>query len=585
MKQNTCKKKRAMGAIHAAARKIFAICGIFAVIGALLIVPAHALVPTSGAVMINFMNVQALNMKTLYREDTWDSTITTISVPTEKNKIQFLNATNVYDETAGAMEPLYTYSNVKVSSVFPHCIDGQTYYLCFNSSGMYPSKVGFFAYNHEGDEQDIGKMGQAIIWNDPQNPYDNINDWYIGIYFEPDVITNTATAALTNPFMSQNKYSGASHLPYYWTSYNETYWQDRYDEGYTAGEADGLNEGYTEGHTAGYQEGYTTGETAGYQEGYTAGETAGYRHGWDDGHDNGYTNGYAAGYEFGTNDTIERMKNILKKATYTAEVSYYTNNQGDFTKQNTTIILNEYKTFIYNGVNFNEYQTQMEQIITSDFMSEGLISGSITLEWAAEDQFDYTQIPIYLSILQTIPANSYHGYIYTANNQRYQAYGIYIDNSDNAYENTKQAKFSISDSENVIYPVIVKKITIAYNFPIQTQNTDIGRFSIITNNAGFQEGYAAGWNDGRIDGTTEAYDNGYAVGESNGYQKGYKAGFESTKNGDWKHLISAVVETPVNTLMSLFNFEILGLDMRIAIASIITISVVIIIIKMVVKFT
>ena len=55
-----------------------------------------------------------------------------------------------------------------------------------------------------------------------------------------------------------------------------------------------------------------------------------------------------------------------------------------------------------------------------------------------------------------------------------------------------------------------------------------------------------------------------------------------SKTGDWRNLITAVVEAPVNTFQSLFNFEILGLDMRVAFGTIMSICVLLIIIKKVI---
>ena len=92
-------------------------------------------------------------------------------------------------------------------------------------------------------------------------------------------------------------------------------------------------------------------------------------------------------------------------------------------------------------------------------------------------------------------------------------------------------------------------------------------------------GYAQGYLDGQrsefSDAQNQAYDQGYNVG----YVTGKKEGLSLASTGDWQHLFTSVVEVPVNTFQSLFNFEILGLDMRAAFGSLLALCVLLIIVK------
>lgn len=112
-------------------------------------------------------------------------------------------------------------------------------------------------------------------------------------------------------------------------------------------------------------------------------------------------------------------------------------------------------------------------------------------------------------------------------------------------------------------------------------------------------GYSAGYFDGYAQGESAGYTQGESAGYQNGYQEaeerysgdyergrlaGYREGLETAENGDWKALFSAVVDAPIQTLQGMFNFEILGFDMRFAIGGIITLCVTLIVVKLFVKF-
>lgn len=98
--------------------------------------------------------------------------------------------------------------------------------------------------------------------------------------------------------------------------------------------------------------------------------------------------------------------------------------------------------------------------------------------------------------------------------------------------------------------------------------------------------YTAGYGQGYIDGENAEYgkvkQESYSQGYDVGYVAGKKDGLKVSESGDWTSLISAVVEAPVNYFQSLFHFEILGLDMRVAFGSILALCVLLIIVKKVI---
>lgn len=101
-----------------------------------------------------------------------------------------------------------------------------------------------------------------------------------------------------------------------------------------------------------------------------------------------------------------------------------------------------------------------------------------------------------------------------------------------------------------------------------------------------QDAYLQGLRTGSTMGFGNAFDEGRNEGLVEGYERGFydgKAeGLQISETGDWRSLITAVAEAPINTFQSLFNFEILGLDMRAAFGSILALCVLLIIVKVVV---
>lgn len=126
-------------------------------------------------------------------------------------------------------------------------------------------------------------------------------------------------------------------------------------------------------------------------------------------------------------------------------------------------------------------------------------------------------------------------------------------------------------------------------------NSTIGIYAYGGSVTDYQAGYSAGYNDGYTRGESDGYAQGESVGYQNGYQEaqeqysgdyergrlaGYREGLETAENGDWKALFSAVVDAPIQTLQGMFNFEILGFDMRLAIGGILTLCVTLIVVKL-----
>lgn len=94
-------------------------------------------------------------------------------------------------------------------------------------------------------------------------------------------------------------------------------------------------------------------------------------------------------------------------------------------------------------------------------------------------------------------------------------------------------------------------------------------------NVGYLQGFLEGQKSSLEDAGQIFYDQGYNVG----FSDGKKEGLSIAETGDWRNLMLAVTEAPINTFQSLFNFQVLGMDMRAAFGSILALCVVLIIVK------
>lgn len=81
-----------------------------------------------------------------------------------------------------------------------------------------------------------------------------------------------------------------------------------------------------------------------------------------------------------------------------------------------------------------------------------------------------------------------------------------------------------------------------------------------TDNQYYNEGYRQGLSEGLSSGKNEGFSSGYQVGKNDGYNLGYNTALENDKY-TFTNLISAVIDVPVKAFTSLFNFEILGVNL------------------------
>ena len=97
---------------------------------------------------------------------------------------------------------------------------------------------------------------------------------------------------------------------------------------------------------------------------------------------------------------------------------------------------------------------------------------------------------------------------------------------------------------------------------------------------GFDIGKSEGLSEGFSAGEKVGYDNGKKAGEIIGYNEGYDDASEESGNFTFLSLISSVVDAPMSYFSSLFNFELLGVNLQGFLMALFTLCVIVTLVKL-----
>lgn len=100
----------------------------------------------------------------------------------------------------------------------------------------------------------------------------------------------------------------------------------------------------------------------------------------------------------------------------------------------------------------------------------------------------------------------------------------------------------------------------------------------------YQSGYDAGYSNGVTAGSNSGYNSGYSTGRGEGYNIGYGAGYNagaSDSQYTFVSLIGAVFDAPVQGFTGMFNFDVLGVNLKDFLLGLFSVAIVITIIKFV----
>lgn len=220
--------------------------------------------------------------------------------------------------------------------------------------------------------------------------------------------------------------------------------------------------------------------------------------------------------------------------------------------------------------------------ISGNFFTSAPLAGSEFYNYYVEETaFGYVHTQLIV--------DSYYDVI---NNNYYWKFGVpikvYIEGSTNF--RSSQTTFSYYDKDNnvlsfrVFYSRCDNGNYNAFNLP--------GRFYYfsdalnLTDNQYYQQGYDTGLSNGYNTGYNAGYDTGnsegYDLGYNVGFNSGYSEGAEDSNQYTFLNLISATIDAPIKYFQSLFNFELLGVNLQGFLTGLFTLCVIVTIIKIVI---
>lgn len=100
-------------------------------------------------------------------------------------------------------------------------------------------------------------------------------------------------------------------------------------------------------------------------------------------------------------------------------------------------------------------------------------------------------------------------------------------------------------------------------------------------NNGYNQGFSDGYNKGYGEGETNGYNQGFTQGETNGYNQGYNDGYNesASKQNSLYDMILSVVDTPFRVFNQIFDFDVLGINIKNIVLSFATVAIAIFVIK------
>lgn len=260
---------------------------------------------------------------------------------------------------------------------------------------------------------------------------------------------------------------------------------------------------------------------------------------YDDGKKDGFNQGYQD-----ASDTLNL--GVLKGSKISASLTYSDNTKATIT--------NEDPTFTYNGIDFRPSRDKWEA-------SKMLENAFVTVNFA--DSFSYKAFPLRFQGSSDVMSGTF----LSTDGKKYS---FNIERTD-LLEGVVPGQFVISGS----YPVNlqIKSVTIQFG-----RATDTLEGVLLSVSGQYQNGYANGYNDGFAD--NDSYSKGYVAGRDFGYNNGYNAGLaEGSAENGFAGLLFAVIDTPVKAFSSLLNFEILGVNMKSFVLSVLTLALFVVVVR------
>ena len=99
--------------------------------------------------------------------------------------------------------------------------------------------------------------------------------------------------------------------------------------------------------------------------------------------------------------------------------------------------------------------------------------------------------------------------------------------------------------------------------------------------SGYNAGYSSGYSAGQTAGSSSGFDSGYQTGYNTGYATGYSAGTDASNAYTFTALIGSVIDVPISYFRSLWNFNLLGVNMLNFFLALFTLAIILFVIKLI----
>ncbi len=255
---------------------------------------------------------------------------------------------------------------------------------------------------------------------------------------------------------------------------------------------------------------------------------------------------YNQGYQ-DASDTLNL--GVLKGAKISATFTY---------DKGTKTITDEDPTFTYNGIDLSVYATKYYEY-TPGNDSNTLVSANVTITFA--DPFVYASFPV--------------GFVGSSASDVYGGKFIGTDGKQYACQRDVSSSGSAFKIDEGKYPENLQVRSLVLGFG---RASDTLQGVVMVQSGQYQNGYTNGYNDGFADNDT--YSKGYVAGRDFGYNNGYNAGLaEGSAENGFAGLLFAVIDTPVKAFSSLLDFEILGVNMKSFVLSVLTLALFVVVVR------
>lgn len=268
----------------------------------------------------------------------------------------------------------------------------------------------------------------------------------------------------------------------------------------------------------------------------------GYAQGKVDGKEEGYKEGYAAASD-------DLSLGVLKGSKISAIFTY---------ENGTKTITDEEPVFTYNGIDLSGYASKYYyNDNNSDYILE---TADVTITFA--EAFTYEAFPI--------------GFYGSSASVVYGGYFIGLDGKQYSCERDVSSNGSAFKIGEGTYDSNLQVKAIKIHFGRASDTLD---GTVIVQSGQYRNGYANGYNDGEFAGFSDGVKFGKKDGYEAGYNEGYLYGMKVSDNGGFFGLLTAVVDAPIQAFSSLLNFEIMGVNMKNFVLSILTFALFVVVLR------